>query len=279
LSGKVALITGATSGIGAETARQFVAAGAEVVISGRRAGRGRALAAELGPAALFVAADVTDEEQVAALVAAALDRHGRIDALVNAAGAPSRVTPLIEVDTAAFRDTLELNLVGPLHLIKLTAPSMIERGSGSVVNVASVAGHLAAHSSLGYSAAKAGLQHLTRWAAMELGEKGIRVNTVSPGYIATGVFGKTAGMDEEQAEERGARLVERLGPSLVDVQPLARAGTPAEVAGVAVWLASDASAYVTGQNIAVDGGMSVGQPFSALQKQRTAIARIITADN
>src|SRR6201996_5325225 len=202
LDGKVAVITGATSGIGLRTAEVFIAEGANVVIAGRRAAEGEALAARLGPACIFRQTDVTVEEQMQALIGEAVERFGRIDCLFNNAGGPAQTGGIegLEVDRfdAAMATLLRSVMLGMKH----AAPHMRGQGSGSIINNGSIAGRLAGFSSsLVYGAAKAAVIHLTKCVAMELGEAGIRVNSISPGAIATGIFGKALGLSIEAAEQ------------------------------------------------------------------------------
>jgi len=275
LAGKTAVITGATSGIGVDVARSFVAEGAQVLLAGRRKEHGDAVAEMLGSAATFVQVDVSIEDEVAALVTRALDQYGALDIVVNNAGAPATLCGMADVDIDAFRRVLDVNLYGPLYAIKHAAAHMQSRGQGSIINIGSVAGRSAAVSGLDYSTSKAALQHLTRWAAMELGEHGVRVNCVSPGFIATGIFAKAAGLSDADAERSAARLAAEFAPELAKVQPVSRPGVGADVAAAVVFLASDAARYINGHDLALDGGMTVRQPYSVMRAQRTRIADIV----
>jgi NAD(P)-dependent dehydrogenase (short-subunit alcohol dehydrogenase family) len=154
---------------------------------------------------------------------------------------------------------------------------MRARGSGSIVNIASTSGLVAATSGMDYSVSKAALRHLTRWAAMELGECGVRVNSISPGFIVTGIFGKGAGLSDSDAKSQLASLAQEAPAELAKIQPISRPGTGADVAAAALWLAGDASGYVTGHDLVVDGGQTVGQPYSVMQQQRTKLAEILEA--
>jgi NAD(P)-dependent dehydrogenase (short-subunit alcohol dehydrogenase family) len=156
--------------------------------------------------------------------------------------------------------------------MKHAAPVMIEHGSGSIVNVASLGGLVAGWSALGYSAAKAALIHLTRCVAVELGEFGIRVNCVSPGPVATGLLGKSAGLDPADADRSAANLETLLERLVRPWQPYPRLSVPDDVARAVVWLASDASSFVNGHNLVVDGGISAGRPLSASDGNREKIA-------
>ncbi len=189
LDGKVAVITGATSGIGLRTAEIFVAEGARIVVAGRRAPEGEALAKKLGANCVFRQTDVTVEEQMRALIGQAVEKFGRIDCLFNNAGGPAQTGGIEGLDVARF-DAAMATLVRSVMLgMKHAAPHMRRQGSGSIINNGSIAGRLAGFSSsVVYGAAKAAVIHLTKCVAMELGEAGIRVNSISPGAIATGIF-------------------------------------------------------------------------------------------
>lgn len=269
LEGKVAVITGSTSGIGARTAELFVAEGARVVITGRREETGRQKARALGDAASFIRADVTRESDVKALIAHAVQRFGRIDCLMNNAGIGSGYQDIDKVDLEQFDTTIAVHVRAPLAAMKYAVPIMASQGNGSIINVASVNGARAGLGGHYYSAAKAALIHLTRCVAVEVGEKGIRVNTISPGPIATGAFRKGGGTDPDEAD----RSIQIASAAIADVvlpryQPLQRVGTMDDVALAALFLASDASKFVSGTDLLVDGGMSAGWPIGAVREDR-----------
>ena len=201
LEGKVAVITGSTSGIGARTAEVFVAEGAKVVIVGRREDRGEAFARKLGDAASFIRTDVSVEADVKAMIDHAVDRFGRLDCLMNNAGRSSQYAVIADADLEQFDAVVAVHLRAVLAGMKYAARVMAVQGTGSIINVASVNGIRAGLGGHYYSAAKAASIHLTRCAAMELGEKGIRVNSLSPGMIATGAFGKYMGMQPDEADD------------------------------------------------------------------------------
>ena len=190
LERKIAVITGGTSGIGARTAALFVEEGARVVIAGRRRERGEQLARALGEFARFVRTDVAVEADVRAMIKQTITWFGRIDCLVNNAGTGSQWVRIAEVDLDRFDAAIAVHVRGALAAMKYAVPIMAAQRSGSIITVASVNGVRAGLGGLYYSVAKAAAIHLTRCAAVELGEKGIRINTVSPGPIATGIFGK-----------------------------------------------------------------------------------------
>src|SRR6266849_3487587 len=199
LEGKVAVITGGTSGIGACTAELFVANGAKVVIAGRRQDRGEKLAGKLGDAASFIRTDVSIEADVKAMIDHAVDRFGHVDCLMNNAGMSSQYAAIADVDLEQFDAVIAVHLRAVLAGMKYAARVMAVHGTGSIINVASVNGFRAGLGGHCYSAAKAASIHLTRCAAMELGEKGIRVNSLSPGMIAIGAFAKFMGVQPDVA--------------------------------------------------------------------------------
>ena len=277
LEGKVAVITGATSGIGARTAEVFVANGAKVVIAGRRPDRGERLAGKLGDAASFIRADVSVEADVKAMIDHAVDRFDRLDCLVNNAGRSSQYATIADVDLAQFDAVIAVHLRAVLAGMKYAARVMAVQGTGSIINVASVNGFRAGLGGHYYSAAKAGSIHLTRCAAMELGEKGIRVNSLSPGMIATGAFAKFLAMEPDVADEHPEYAEGAIGSVVARWQPLQYVGSTDDIAQAALFLASDASRFVTGQNLVVDGGISAGWPIAATRRDRELFFNTIQA--
>jgi NAD(P)-dependent dehydrogenase (short-subunit alcohol dehydrogenase family) len=277
LDGKVAVVVGATSGIGACIAERFVAEGAVVVAAGRRTQAGEELAARLGPRAAFVRADVTVESDVAGLVAHALDRFGRVDCMVNNAGEGGAVGSILTADVDRFMQTMRVHVGGVLAGMKHAAAAMQRQQAGSIVNVASIGGRVAGWTAPDYSAAKAAILHLTRCAAVELAAAGIRVNSISPGPTLTGIFAKAAGREASEADRTVDLLAPVFAARLEQWQPLPHVARPADIAPAAVWLASDASAFVTGQDLAVDGGITAGRPISVAAAERRAIAEALAA--
>lgn len=270
LDGKIAVVTGGTSGIGEGIAKAFVLEGAKVVITGRREEEGRALEKQIG--VRFVRADVAIEADVRAMVDKTVEWFGRVDCLVNNAGIPSPMTSITEIDVATIDQILAVNVRGVVLGIKHAAPVMISQRSGSVINIGSVAGIRGGISAHIYSASKGAVQALTRSTAAELGEKGIRVNCISPGAIVTGIFGKNAGLEGSKADRVTGVVKERFAA----IQPIPRAGLPDDIAQAAVFLASDGSGFVNGQDIVVDGGMtSVTRGWSAILAGRAETARLI----
>ena len=268
LQGKVALITGGTSGIGAATARLFVLEGASVIITGRNSERGQQLAAQLGARVGYVHGDVSREADVKAAVGETVRRFGRLDCLFNNAGAGGPRGPIEDIPVAAFDESLGVLVRGVFLGIKYAAPVMKRQGAGSIISNSSVAGLRAGLSGHVYSAAKAAVIHLTCSVAMELGESGIRVNCICPGGIATPIFGKAYGLAPDRADET-VPLMKRL---LEMAQPIPRPGLPEDIAQAALWLASDESTFVNGHALVVDGGLIGGRSWSEF-RQRDAKRR------
>jgi hypothetical protein len=241
LDGRVALVTGASSGLGMRFARVLHAAGAEVVLAARRADRLETLARELGRA-LPVACDVAVPADLERLVNASLDRRGRIDVLVNNAGMGG-LSPAEEEPIENFRRVLDVNLTGAFALTQLVARSMLARQQGSIINVASVLGLVASGRlpQASYAASKGALVSLTRELAAQWARRGVRVNAIAPGWFPTEM---NIGLFED---ERSSAWIRRM-------TPMGRPGDPHELDGALLFLASDASSYVTGQTIVVDGG-------------------------
>jgi NAD(P)-dependent dehydrogenase (short-subunit alcohol dehydrogenase family) len=273
LDGKAAIITGATSGIGRRTAEIFVAEGARVVTCGRRANLGRALEEALGrDKCIFVEADVTKESDVEKVIARCVSEWGRIDCLFNNAGGPAPTGGIETIPVEGF-DAAMATLVRSVMLgMKHAAPVMMKQGSGSIINNGSVAGlRTGLSSSLIYSAAKAAVIHLTKCVAMQLGEQNIRVNSISPGGIATGIFAKALGAG-------GDETAEKTKAGLAKMQPIPRAGLPGDIAHAAVFLASDESAFINGHDLVVDGGVIGGRQWSVHQQALSAMRATLAAN-
>src|SRR5271165_1680543 len=249
LSGKVAIVTGATSGIGERIAEVFVEEGAQVVAAARREAEGAALVERLS--LHFVRADVAKEDDVKAMVVETVARFGRVDCLVNNAASPQPIVGVADSDMGVFDAVIAVNVRGVLIGMKHVAPIMVAQKSGSIINVASVAGHRGGVSGHIYSASKGAVLALTRSVAIELGEHGVRVNSLSPGAIVTGTFAKAAGVEGTKAD-RITGLVKEL---FAHAQPIPRAGLPEDIARAAVFLASDGGSFVNGQDLVIDGGM------------------------
>ena len=249
LEGKVALVTGAARGLGAEIVRRMVAAGAQVTAADKRVDDGAATATEAG--AQFFELDVTDAEQWAAAVNAAAAAGGdRLDILVNNA-AITRVVPILDCDPAEFRKVIDTNLVGTFLGIQAAAPSMATSGGGSIVNLSSPSAFEGTVGMPAYSASKWGIRGLTRTAALELADLGIRVNSVVPGALRTAMTRRPGWEDEDYQRHYGATV------------PLRRMAELGEVADLVIWLASDQASYCTGGDYAADGGLGAGTPAPA----------------
>jgi NAD(P)-dependent dehydrogenase (short-subunit alcohol dehydrogenase family) len=230
LEGKVAASTGGASGIGAGTVRRFVEEGAKVLIADLDQAKGDALATELGSATAFLRTDVSKEADIVAMVAETTDRFGRIDVLLK----------------SVFQG------------IKHVAPLMKALRSGSIISTASVAGIRAGYAPHLYSVAKCAVIHLTRTVALELGEHGIRVNAICPGFVATPLAAGRPDADETQ--------IDGMRTAAATAQVLGRVGEPLDIANMALFLASDDSPWITGQDFVVDGGFEAGPPWSRWPK-------------
>jgi 3alpha(or 20beta)-hydroxysteroid dehydrogenase len=250
LDGKVALITGGARGMGKSHVRHFVAEGARVVFGDVLDDKGAAVAAKLdGQSCRYIHHDVTSEEHWAAAVAAAVDTFGRLDILVNNAGV-LQFAPIADMPLADFRRILEVNAVGSWLGMKAVIEPMKAAGGGSIVNISSVEGFTGAAGLTGYSASKFAVRGMTKAAAQELGQFGIRVNSVHPGGVITS-------MTLSQADAAG----QADGDAFLKAMPLARFAEPAEISRLVVFLASDESSYSTGSEFVADGGLLSGPGY------------------
>jgi len=244
LAGRIAMISGAARGMGAATARAFVTEGAKVLIGDVLACDAKALADELGEAAMFCPLDVSSEDDWRAALVAAEERFGAVDVLVNNAGIQC-FKSLLQTDKKSFKQVLDVNLVGTFLGLRHVGEAMVRRGRGSIVNICSVDALRGANGYSAYIASKWGVRGLTRNAALEFGPRGVRVNSVYPGGVLT-AMGNPQGAAIEVINQ-GYRLV-----------PMQRVGMPEEVAQATVFLASDQASYVCGAELVVDGGWSAG---------------------
>jgi NAD(P)-dependent dehydrogenase (short-subunit alcohol dehydrogenase family) len=277
LEGKVAVITGATSGIGARTAERFVMEGARVVLAGRRRDRGEMLATALGNVASFVPTDVSIEADVKNMIDHTVRLFGRLDCLFNNAGTPSHRGGVADIDLADFDATIAVHVRGVLAGMKYAAPIMARQESGSIINTASINGVRAGFAGLDYSTAKAAVIHLTRCAAVELGERGVRVNSLSPGPVLTGIFGKGAGLDGNVADDEPDAMQSAFAEVLPRWQPLRGMATMDDIAQAALFLASDASRFVNGHDLVVDGGITAGRPAGVGRAERAIFVKAFEA--
>ncbi|MES2032879.1 MAG: glucose 1-dehydrogenase [Pseudomonadota bacterium] len=257
LEGKIALITGGCSGIGLATVERFIAEGAQVVIADLQDDKGAGLEQRFGGRAIYRHCDVTQEADIAAATAAAQEIFGGLDILFNNAGTGGAPAGVMDTTVEGWDFTQNLLLRAPVLGMKHAAPLMKARGGGSVINTASIAG-LEAGWGLAYGVAKAGVIHLSKLAAADLAVHGIRVNAICPGVIVTPIFGVSVGLTRPVAEQMAGTLTDAAG----QMQPIRRPGRPEDIAGAALYLASDDAAFVTGTHLVVDGGILVGQRTS-----------------
>jgi NAD(P)-dependent dehydrogenase (short-subunit alcohol dehydrogenase family) len=243
---QVVLITGALTGIGRAAAIAFAQDGARVVVSGRRDKEGQELAGELkglGAEAIFVPTDVRNEDAVRDLVDRTVASFGRIDVAVNCAGTEGKPGPVTEQTAETYAATFDTNVLGTLLSMKHELRIMLAQRNGSIVNVSSTYGHTGAAGASVYAASKHAVEGLTKSAALEAAESGVRVNMVSPGPVETGMLNRFTGTAERKA-------------SLAATVPLNRVGTPEEIANTITFLASDKASFITGASYLVDGGKS-----------------------
>ncbi|MDE2052034.1 MAG: glucose 1-dehydrogenase [Gammaproteobacteria bacterium] len=247
MSKPVVLITGALTGIGRATASAFAHEGFRVVVSGRHEDKGQALAAELRALeaeAEFVRADVRFEAEVRNLVDRAVARFGRIDAAINNAGTEGESGPIVEQSAANYESTFAVNVLGTLLSLKHELRIMLPQRSGSIINLSSIAGQVGLAGAAVYAASKHAVEGLTKSAALEAAAAGVRVNAVAPGPVETPMLDRFVGRNEDAK----ARFLAAI--------PAQRASTPEEVAATIVFLASGKARYLTGQSIAIDGGLT-----------------------
>jgi NAD(P)-dependent dehydrogenase (short-subunit alcohol dehydrogenase family) len=246
--GKIALVTGALTGIGRAAAIAFAQEGAKVVVSGRREKEGQELAAELqalGAEAIFIRTDVRNDDDVRKLVDQTVSRFGRLDIAVNNAGTEGTPGPVTDQTAESYAATFDTNVLGTLLSMKHELRAMLPKGSGSIVNVSSAYGSIGAAGASVYVASKHAVEGLTKSAALEVAGTGVRVNVVAPGTTDTGMLTRFTSTDKNKA-------------TLVSTVPLKRLATPEEIAHVIAFVASANASYMTGASIPVDGGMIAG---------------------
>jgi NAD(P)-dependent dehydrogenase (short-subunit alcohol dehydrogenase family) len=248
LAGKVALVTGAASGLGAETARRLAREGAAVMLSDLSIGDGEAITADIiasGGRAAFIAHDVTSEDDWTAAVAGTTTVFGRLDILVNNAGIVGNQLELMTHSLADWRRILAVNLDGVFLGMRAVGPVMAGQGGGSIINLSSIMGKVAMPNVTAYAASKGGVLMLTKAAAVEWAPLGIRVNSVHPGFIDTPMVANALHAAENGNEMRS---------TIMAAHPLGRLGVPREIADAVVFLASDEASFMTGAELVVDGG-------------------------
>ncbi|HEV8096381.1 MAG TPA: SDR family NAD(P)-dependent oxidoreductase [Burkholderiales bacterium] len=250
----VCLVTGGASGIGAACVEAFAAAGYCVLLGDVQAEKGEALAKKLGAKVVFIELDVRVEGDFAQAVAAALERWGRLDCVVNNAAIAGVLGPIAAIPLEEYEHACSIIQRSVFLGMREAARAMQPRRSGSIVNIASISGLAGGYGPHVYSACKAAVVAMTRSVALELAESGIRVNAVCPGNIETPIH---TGVTDERWVERMAKI----RPTKRDDQAIERMGLPQEIAAAVLWLASDAASYVTGQALAVDGGLTAGLPW------------------
>jgi NAD(P)-dependent dehydrogenase (short-subunit alcohol dehydrogenase family) len=258
LENQVAVVTGGTRGIGEGIVRRFFQEGARVVFSGRSHKRGKAIEEELGKDVTFFPADATSSSDTQALMDFAAEHFGRLDCVVNNAGWGGEGGPIAGISVEGFDQSIALLLRGPFLGIKYALPHM---QSGTIINIASVASLAGVYSTHAYTAAKFGLVGLTKSVALELAERGIRVNAICPGGTATAIFSRIYPDLPAEWIERTPEIVE---PWIAAGTPLGRSGFPVDIANAALWLASSESSFVTGHALVVDGGLTLGRPWSRM---------------
>lgn len=247
VAGKVAVITGAASGLGAESARRLAAEGCALMLTDVSADAGAAVADEItgkGHRAHFMTHDVTDEAAWADVVSATVERFGKIDVLINSAGVGGG-EPILESTLENWRRVISINLDGTFLGVRAIAPLMVEKGAGSIINISSILGKVGTPGAAAYCASKGGVLLFSKAVALELAPAGVRVNTVHPGYIETPMV-VNALREAENSNEMRDMIISR--------HAMARLGVPREIADGIVFLASDESSFMTGAELVIDGG-------------------------
>ena len=258
LSGKVAVITGAASGIGLSGVETFVEAGARVVAADIQDEKGRALETRFGTDTVrYIHCDVTDLAELEALMSGAVSHFGQLDVVWNNAGHGGTPATVEELDEAGYDHTMDLLLKQVFFGTKFAVAHMKETG-GSIVNTSSISALEAGWAPITYSVAKCGVAHFSRIAAAQVAKYKIRVNAILPGFIATSIFGASMGLPREVADQMAEMLAQQGGA----MQPIGRTGRGRDIAEMAAFLGSDAASFVTGSQFTVDGGITVGPRHS-----------------
>jgi NAD(P)-dependent dehydrogenase (short-subunit alcohol dehydrogenase family) len=267
VAGKVAIVTGGSSGIGFGTAERLVAEGAKVVIADIDEPRGEDAASALGGNAAFKRTDVAQPDEVAALVDFTTDRFDGLDIMFNNAGVSGARGPaLIEDEFADFHHVLGVNLLGVFAGTAYAARAMAQGGGGSVINNASIGGVQPTRGQWAYNSSKAAVIHFTKSAAIELGALGVRVNCIAPGNIETEILGRMLGAD--LSDDERSVMMERVRSYLMARQPIQLQGVPDDIAEAVLFLGTDRSRYITGTVIPVDGGQLTGNPSASAEFRR-----------
>ena len=249
---KTAIITGAAGGIGRGIARLFHQEGGNVVVSDINTENAQSVADQLGDRAIAITCDVTNEQDIASCVKATVDQFGQLDCMVNNAGANSYMGPITEVTEQHYRQSMDLLVFSVIMGMKYAIPHLAKT-HGSIINISSTTGIRADRGNFIYAAAKAGVIHLTRCAAMQLGAQNIRVNGIAPGMTMSAMYRSLIPDLDEDNPEHYDRMNELMG----EIQPLNVVGFPHDIAEAALYLASEGARYVTGQTLVVDGGATL----------------------
>jgi NAD(P)-dependent dehydrogenase (short-subunit alcohol dehydrogenase family) len=271
LEGKVAVITGAASGIGRGTVDLFVAEGAKVIAADIQDDRGARIEEEHKGKARYVRCDVSKEEDIAGAIAAAVKHFGKLTTLFNNAGTGGAPDTAEGVTAEGFDAVMHLHIRAALFGMKYAVPEMKKAGGGSIISTASVAGLQSGFGPLLYSIAKAGIIHMSRVAASQLAPYNIRVNAICPGLIATNIFAGAFGMPSQLAETR----IDAIADAAKNSQPMQRGGRPHDIAETALFLASDGSEWMTGQALVMDGGLTAGPHGTAQMGVFTPIVQAL----
>lgn len=273
LKNKVAVITGGASGIGLATVELFIEEGAQVVVGDLQDDKGAELEEKYKDSLAFIHTDVSDEAQVKAMVALAMSRFGRLDVIFNNAGYGGEGFGVEDTTPEGFRKTYDILVLGVMLGMKYAAPIMRAQKSGSIINTASVAGLRTGWSGHNYAGAKAAVAHVSKTAAMELAPDNVRVNSICPGGIATNIFAASAGLPSQAAEVAKAAVVK----GLEGVQPMPITGESRDIAEAALYLASDASKFMTGHAMVVDGGATLGDPHPDIESKDNFVGSVFNS--